>query len=132
MASGVTNRGKTVILDSIDSAAITFTARLATTATTPTVDTNTFSQLTETSNGNGYTTGGQAVTLAAASEDDTNDWATIAVSSFGWTASGGTIAYQYVCIVDNSGNLLFWFDNGSQTIASGTSHTFTNLTLKAA
>jgi hypothetical protein len=69
---------------------------LATSANTPTVDTNTLSQLTEIAAGNGYTSGGISLSKNSTdfdvlTEDDTNDRALIQIKDLVWTASGGTL-----------------------------------------
>jgi len=69
---------------------------LVTSAVAPTVDTNTFSQLTEIATGNGYTAGGIALTPGATdfdvlTEDDTNDRALVQIKDLVWTASVGSL-----------------------------------------
>lgn len=101
MANGKwTNRGKKLVLDAAFRAAAWsgtgFKLMLCTSAATPGLDTNTFSELTEIANGNGYTTGGISIAQSAVgfptlTEDDTNDKATISVASQTWTASGGSL-----------------------------------------
>jgi hypothetical protein len=57
----------------------------------------------ELSNGNGYTTGGQTVTVASITEDDSNDYASAVITDFSWTASGGSIGpTPGVLIYDNT------------------------------
>lgn len=63
--SGITNRGKYWLLDQVFRNATEVTslyAALVTSAVAPTVNTNTFSELTEIAAGNGYTAGGIALT----------------------------------------------------------------------
>lgn len=101
MANGKwTNRGKKLVLDAAFRAAAfsggAFKLMLCTSAQTPTVDTNTVSELTEIANGNGYTTGGAAVAQSAVgfptlTEDDTNDKATITALTTTWTAVTGSL-----------------------------------------
>lgn len=99
MANGVTNRGKKLILElAFRNSGISsqFYVALITSGTTPTVDINTFSELTEIAAGNGYTSGGIAVARNSTdfdtlTEDDTNDWATALIKDLVWTASGGPI-----------------------------------------
>src|SRR4029434_11346309 len=69
---------------------------LVTSATAPTVDTNTKSELTEIANGNGYTTGGISLTRNATNfpvvENDTNDRFDVDIPDQVWTGSGGSVA----------------------------------------
>lgn len=73
-----------------------FYAALITNAVAPTVDTNTFSELTEIATGNGYTAGGISLTKGATdfdvhTEDDTNDRGLVQLKDMVWTASGGNL-----------------------------------------
>ncbi len=73
-----------------------FYVALCTSATPPTQDINTLSELTEIAAGNGYATGGFSLTPGATdydvwTEDDTNDWSLIQMKDIVWTASGGPI-----------------------------------------
>ena len=45
----------------------------------------------ELAEGNGYTSGGNTLTLSSITEDDTNEWAEVAYDDTEWTASGGSI-----------------------------------------
>lgn len=99
MASGITNRGKYKLLDWVFRASTlptNFYVALCTSAATPTVDTNTFSELTEIAAGNGYTTGGISLTKNSTdfdvlTEDDTGDLGKIQIKDLTWTASGGSL-----------------------------------------
>ena len=71
-------------------------AALCTAATAPTADTNTLSQLTQITTGNGYSDGGITLTPGATDfdtyvEDDTNDYAYVQIKDLVWTASGGNL-----------------------------------------
>ena len=89
-----------------------FNAALCTSATAPTVDHNTLSELTEIAAGNGYTAGGQSVARSASgfdvyTEDDTNDRALVQMVDMVWTASGGPIpasgnGARYMALVDDN------------------------------
>jgi hypothetical protein len=73
-----------------------FYAALVTSATAPTVDTNTLSQLTEIAAGNGYTAGGISLTRNTTDfdslvEDDSTDLAKLQIKDLVWTASGGPL-----------------------------------------
>ena len=99
MASGITNRGKYKLLDWVFRASTlptNFYVALCTSAATPTVDTNTFSELTEIAAGNGYTAGGTSLTKNSTdfdvlTEDDTGDLGKIQIKDLTWTASGGSL-----------------------------------------
>jgi hypothetical protein len=99
MASGITNRGKYKLLDWVFRASTlptNFYVALCTSAATPTVDTNTFSELTEIAAGNGYTAGGISLTKNSTdfdvlTEDDTGDLGKIQIKDLTWTASGGSL-----------------------------------------
>lgn len=108
---------------------------LFTSATVPTVDTNTVSELTEVSNGNGYTTNGTSCALNGTdvdtwTEDDSNNYAYVQLKDFAWTASGGSISsIRYVGFVDDnatpgSRQIYVWWDLGS-TITLSTGQTLT-------
>ena len=99
MASGITNRGKFKLLDwSFRGTALptNYYVALCTSAVSPTVDTNTFSELTEIAAGNGYTAGGISLTKNSTdfdvlTEDDSGDKGLIQIKDLVWTASGGTL-----------------------------------------
>lgn len=96
MASGFTNRGLFLLVQKFFRDADTFYVALITAAVAPSFDTNTFGQLTEIADGNGYTTGGIALTGDATdfdvlTEDDATDVGYVQVRDLTWTASGGAI-----------------------------------------
>ena len=99
MASGVTNRGKFAFLNAYFRATgipTNLYVALCTSATTPTVDINTLSELTEIAAGNGYTAGGYQLARNATdwdtlTEDDTGDLAKVLAKDVAWTASGGSL-----------------------------------------
>ncbi|HWP59520.1 MAG TPA: hypothetical protein VNL14_16630 [Candidatus Acidoferrales bacterium] len=97
---GVTNRGKYNILGTyFRNASIPgggFALFLATSAQTPTPDTNLKTDLTEIATGNGYSAGGQdinrdTVDFDVLTEDDVNDRALTQLKDIVFTASGGTL-----------------------------------------
>lgn len=103
------------------------TLKAVLTNTAPNATDTTLSQITEISNGNGYTTGG---------EDIQNDYSesggtgTLTAVDVVWTASGGTIGpFRYVVIYNDTPSsptdpLVCYFDYGSSiTLAIG--ETFT-------
>lgn len=97
--AGMSNRGKynTLNIKYRNSAEPTnYYMFLATSAVTPTADTNLKSELTEVAAGNGYTAGGISINRDATdfdvlTEDDTNDLAFIQIKDLVWTASGGNL-----------------------------------------
>ena len=99
MAVGWTNRGKFLVLGyAFRTVALPahFYVALVTSATAPTCDINTLSELTEIAATNGYTTGGyelhgDATDFDVINEDDTNDLAKVQLKDIVWTASGGPI-----------------------------------------
>ena len=99
MTNVVTNRGRYMILNSYfrdTNEPTNFYLALVTSANTPTVDTNTLSDLTEIAAGNGYTAGGTSINrdstdFPTITEDDTNDLASVELKDIAWTASGGSI-----------------------------------------
>jgi hypothetical protein len=136
MASGVTNRGKKVILD------ITFRNAteptnlyifLATSANTPTADTNVKSDLTEIATGDGYTAGGYSLSrnntdFDVLTEDDANDRALVQVKDVVWTASGGNLpssgnGARWALLTDDNGTLgsrevwVYWDLTADRTIS---------------
>ncbi len=138
MASGMTNRGKKLLFDYVFRATAlptNFYVALITSAVAPTADTNTFSELTEIAAGNGYTSGGIALTKNSTdfdvlTEDDTNDKAIIQIKDLVWTASGGAIpasgnGARYAILTDynatmGSRQVLAWWDlTSDRTVSSG-------------
>ncbi len=138
MASGMTNRGKKLLLDYVFRATAlptNFYVALITSAAAPTADTNTFSELTEIAAGNGYTSGGISLTKNSTdfdvlTEDDTGDKALIQIKDLVWTASGGAIpasgnGARYAILTDynatmGSRQVLAWWDlTSDRTVSSG-------------
>lgn len=97
--AGWTNKGKYRVLEWAlrnGTRPTNFYVALVTDAVAPGADTNTLSQLTQITAGNGYTSGGYSLTPGATdfdvlTEDDTNDRALIQIKDIVWTASGGPI-----------------------------------------
>ena len=113
--AGVTNKGKFRTLESYYrgvSSPTNFYIALVTSAVAPTADTNTFSELTEISTGNGYAGGGIALTPGTAdfdvlTQDSTNDRGFIQIKDVTWTASGGSIpstgnGIKYAILTDDN------------------------------
>jgi hypothetical protein len=147
--AGFTNKGKHHLLDQVFRNATEKTnyfIALVTSATAPTADTNTLSQLTEIAVGNGYTAGGfslarNSTDFDVINEDDTNDRGDIQVKDVVWTASGGSIpasgnGARYAVLVDDnatvgSREVYAYFDLSSdRTVSSGQTLTLQNLELR--
>jgi hypothetical protein len=116
--AGWTNRGKYKALDWLfrgTALPTNFYVALVTSAVTPAPDINTFSELTEIANGNGYTTGGYQLTKNSTyfdtlTEDDANDKALVKIKDVAWTASGGPIPASgnvpaYAVLLDDNGTV---------------------------
>lgn len=138
MASGITNRGKYKLLEwSLRNATrpTNFYVALCTSATSPTVDTNTLSELTEIAAGNGYTAGGTSLTPGATdfdtlTEDDSGDLGKIQIKDLTWTASGGALpasgnGARWAVLTDDNATqgsriIVAWFDLVSdRSVSSG-------------
>lgn len=113
--AGWTNKGKYKVLGwsfRAETIPTNFYIALFTSATAPTQDTNTKSELTEIAAGNGYTAGGISIAKNSTdwdvwTEDDTNDRGLIQLKDMVWTASGGTLpasgnGARYACITDDN------------------------------
>ena len=144
-----TNKGKYAILNSYFRATGTptnFYIALATSAVAPTVDTNTFGQLTEIATGNGYTTGGYQLTrnatdFDAINEDDTGNSGSIQIKDVTWTASGGSIpdtgnGARYALLTDDNGTVgsrevyAFWDLGADRQVSDTQVLTLQNLELR--
>jgi len=117
---------------------------VALSSTAPTVDTNTLSEITHLSTGNGYTSGGVAIPRNSTgwptlTEDDTNDYAQAVMQAASWTASGGSIGpFQYVVLTGDGGTvgnrevLAWWPLSVAVTISNGSTWSANNATLRIA
>lgn len=147
--AGWTNRGKFNALNYIfrNATEVTnFYLFLATSATAPTADINTKSELTEVATGNGYTAGGISIARDSTdfdvlTEDDSNDRALIQLKDMVWTASGGNLpgsgnGARYAILTDDNGTLgsrevWAYFDLVSdRVVSSGQSLTLQNCELR--
>lgn len=115
---------------------------LATSATAPTADINTKSELTEIAAGNGYTAGGIALALNGTdfdvlTEDDANDRALVQARDIVWTASGGPIpasgsGARYAVLTDDNVTLgsrevgPYWDLASDRSVSSGQTLTLQN------
>ncbi len=145
----ITNRGKYLIMGYAFRGATrptNFYVALVTSATAPTVDTNTLSELTEIAAGNGYTAGGYALTPGATDfdslvENDTNDRSELQIKDVVWTASGGNLpasgngARYGVLLTDEAtvGNrqvVAYWDLVSDRVVSTGQPLTLQNLELR--
>lgn len=128
---GVTNRGKTLQFDWVYRAVplpSNFYLALVTAAIPPTAATTTLGQLTEIAAGNGYTTGGVALTPGTTDFDgnvqnDTANRAELHLRQIVWTAAGGSIpasgdGARYAVQTTDEGvvanrQVMCWWDLGS-------------------
>lgn len=106
---------------------VTDTLKLAlfTATHTPAASDTSYTSLTnEVANGVGYTTGGNTLTQTWA---ETAGVATLDADDTSWTASGGSIAYRYAVLYNDTPagkNLIAYWDEGSTvTIADGETRT---------
>ena len=84
--------------------------------------------LTEVANGNGYTTGGVALTISSATQSGgVYSLIFTTPASPTWTASGAGFSFQYVALVDTTAsvNVGYWDYGSSQAVASGETVTVT-------
>lgn len=147
--AGWTNRGKYRNLQAFYRAASVPTnlyVALVTNAVAPSADTNTFSDLTEIADSNGYTAGGISLTKNATdfdvlTEDDVNDRSLIQVKDLVWTASGGPIpasgsGASYAIMTDDNATqgsrdvLHFWNLTSARTISDTQTLTLQNLEVR--
>ena len=103
----------------------THTLKVLLTSAGPNATNTVKANLTEISAGNGYTAGGNAITITTNAQ--TGGTYTLQGNNVTFTASGGAIAtFQYATIynTNGSGNLIGWYDYGSTvSLASGSSFT---------
>ena len=82
--------------------------------------------ITETTNGNGYTTGGNAAATVSSTQSG-GTYKLVLSSPTAWTASGAGFTFQYAVLVDSTtGTNVGYWDYGSlQTVAAGETVTVT-------
>lgn len=136
--AGWTNKGKYKLLGwglRAETIPTNFYVALFTSATAPSADLNTKSELTEIASGNGYTTGGIQLSKNSTdfdvwTEDDTNDRGLIQIRDLVWTASGGSLpgsgsGARYAVFTDDNGNqgsrecYFYWDLSSDRTVSSG-------------
>ena len=119
---------------------------LVTSAAAPSADTNTLSQLTEITAGNGYTTGGFQLTpgttdFDSINENDTDDRGEVQIKDVAWTASGGAIpgsgnGARYAVLTDDNGTVgsrevyIYWDLSSDRTVSTGQTLTLQNLEIR--
>lgn len=147
--AGFTNRGKQHIFDQLfrNAAEVTnYYVALITSAVAPTVDTNTFSELTEIAAGNGYTAGGLALARNSTDfdslvENDANDRAELQIKDLVWTAAGGNLpasgnGARYAILTDDNATqgsrivIAFWSLTSDRTVSDGQTLTLQNCELR--
>ena len=120
-----------------------FAVFLATSAVTPTQDSNVKTDVTEIATGDGYSAGGinvnrDSTDFDVLTEDDTNDWALVQIKDLVWTASGGPIpasgnGARWALLTDRNATvgsrlILAYFDLISdRTVSDGQSITLQNI-----
>lgn len=138
MASGWTNKGTFFGLSVLFPGSISLPSNyyVYLVNSTPTVDTNTLSQLTEASNYDGE----QSLSLNGTdfdviTEDDSGDQAYVQVKDLTFTASGGTCTTTYAVLTDDNVTegsrlvLAFWDLGATQNISVGNTLTLQDLQL---
>ena len=82
--------------------------------------------ITETTNGNGYTTGGNAAATVSSTQSG-GTYKLVLSSPTAWTASGLGFTFQYAVLVDSTTgtNVGYWDYGSSQTVAAGETVTVT-------
>jgi len=120
-----------------------FAVFLATSAVTPTQDSNVKTDVTEIATGDGYSAGGinvnrDSTDFDVLTEDDTNDWALVQIKDIVWTASGGPIpasgnGARWALLTDRNATvgsrlIIAYFDLVSdRTVSDGQSITLQNI-----
>jgi galactitol-specific phosphotransferase system IIC component len=82
--------------------------------------------ITETANGGGYTTGGNAATVTSATQTG-GTFKLILASPAAWTATGGGFNFEYAVLVDTttSTNVAYWDYGAAQVVSVGETVTVT-------
>lgn len=139
----LTNRGRFRIFDSYLRGAApptSFYLALGTSATPPTVDTNTLSEVTQASGG-GYPSGGweydrNTTDFPSLTENDANAFSSVGVKDLSVTATGGDITFLYILLTDDNatvGSREVWgywqVGEESLTVASGATNLYTGMTI---
>lgn len=147
--SGWTNRGMYRMLNYFFRGAAlpaNFYVALVTNATAPSWDTNTLGELTQIVAGNGYTSGGYALTpgetdFPTLTEDDDARYAEIVLKGFAWSAAGGSIPASgsgatyavlttYHATVGSREVMYYWYLGGARSVSSGNTLSMADLTAR--
>lgn len=82
--------------------------------------------ITEVTNGNGYTTGGNAAATVSATQSG-GTYKLVLSSPTAWTASGAGFSFQYAVLTDSTTgtNVAYWDYGSSQAVAAGETVTVT-------
>ena len=82
--------------------------------------------ITEVTNGNGYTTGGNAAAVSSAAQTG-GTYKLVLSSPSVWTASGAGFTFQYAVLTDSTTgtNVAYWDYGSSQAVAVGETVTVT-------
>ena len=147
--AGWTNKGKANVLDIVFRGATpptNFYIALVTSATAPTADTNTLSQLTQIATGNGYTDGGYSLSRNSTDfdslvENDTDDRSELQAKDVVWTASGGSIpasgdGARYAVLTDDNGTVgnrevwKYWSLGSDRSVGDGGTLTLEDLEMR--
>ena len=123
-----------------------FAVFLATSAVSPTQDSNVKTDVTEIATGDGYSAGGinvnrDSTDFDVLTEDDTNDWALVQIKDIVWTASGGPIpasgnGARWALLTDRNATvgsrlIIAYFDLVSdRTVSDGQSITLQNIEVR--
>lgn len=104
------------------------TLKLALSNTAPTAATDDeFVDITEISAGNGYTAGGETLTVTSSSQS-AGTYSLVITSNVVWTASGGNIAaFRYLVLYNDTATnkelIAFWDIGSEQNITDGSTYT---------
>lgn len=146
----VTNRGAFRMLQSFfrntSTPTVLYAFLIDASSATPTVDSNTVSDLTEVPAGNGYTAGGISLSRNSTdfdvlTEDDTNDRALIQIRDLVWTASGGSLpgsgsGARHLGLTDDNATqsardvLTTWDLSSNRVVSSGQTLTIQNAEIR--
>jgi len=148
--AGWTNKGKWRVLGYSfvnQTVPTNYYVALVTSATAPTADTNTMTDLTQINTGNGYSDGGYQLTPGATdfdthTEDDTGDRGLVQIKDVTWTASGGSIpnggsGARYAVLTDDNATVAnreiyaYWDLTSDRSVSDGQDLTLQNLELRA-
>lgn len=146
--AGWTNKGKWRLLGWAfrgDTIPTNFYVAMVTSATAPGPDTNTLSELTQITAGNGYTTGGYQLTPGSTdfdvhTEDDATDKGILQLKDLIWSATGGPIPLsgngaRYAVLTDDNATigdrevLAYWDLVSDRQVSSGQDLTLQNCEL---